>query len=468
MTLRNGHLERIILHCSTFVLYAWNSIFQPALTLESGPNVDILDMVRKESVTHNAVKRKPRIVEPDFEHRLLALVQENEYLKKCVQDKKKQLKEIRAQLTQTAKLANLGIQGASIAHELNNPLTAISAEADEIFDAIQGGYDDRQFIKASIENIKKYAGRMRVIIDHLRPFTADAACAEWTKVNVNDIINDALILLERQLRNSAIKINLFLSENLPIIWGQYYRLESVFQNLITNACQAFNKVDDGRDKQISIFSFLEEDRKIVVKVKDNASGIPRKIRGKIFKPFFTTKDRVNGTGLGLFIAHDIVKEHHGEIKVDSEVGRGTEFTVKLPLERRASANVQPKSPPQGAKKILLIDDDEAIVDILKRRLERMGFGVTTACDGTKAIKVIHKKRLDLVICDLTLPDGVETAEVLSLAREQDPKVKFVAMSGHLLSHEAIDRMLKSGVNLFVKKPFPSLGEVAQQVADLVV
>ncbi len=178
---------------------------------------------------------------------------------------------------------------------------------------------------------------MRTIIDHICDYARDEGHSQWEQIDINAVIQDSLLLFNSQLRNSKIELHQFLSDNLPNIWGQRSKLESVFQNLIVNAIQAFRSVDDARQKKICISSDREEPDKILVQIKDNANGIPEEIRESIFRSFFTTKEKGEGTGLGLSIAKSIVKEHQGDITFESESGHGTEFKISLPLERRSSS-----------------------------------------------------------------------------------------------------------------------------------
>ncbi len=178
---------------------------------------------------------------------------------------------------------------------------------------------------------------MRTIIDHICDYARDERYSQWEQINTNDVIQDSLLIFKSQLKKSHIKLHLFLSDNLPNIWGQRSKLESVFQNLIVNGIQAFRSVDDTRQKKICIWSDKEGLDKILVRIKDNANGIPEEIRESIFRSFFTTKEKGEGTGLGLSIAKSIVKEHQGDITFESESANGTEFKISLPLERRSSS-----------------------------------------------------------------------------------------------------------------------------------
>lgn len=118
------------------------------------------------------------------------------------------------------------------------------------------------------------------------------------------------------------------------------------------------------------------------------------------------------------------------------------------------------------KKILIIDDEAVIVDVLKRRFERMGYSVATAFNGLEGIEAIKQEKVDVVVCDIKMPKGVSGIEVLTASKKYNPNVRFVAISGHLLSDESIQGIMERGASLYVKKPFPSLGEVTQQIADL--
>ncbi|MFQ5824260.1 MAG: response regulator [bacterium] len=120
-----------------------------------------------------------------------------------------------------------------------------------------------------------------------------------------------------------------------------------------------------------------------------------------------------------------------------------------------------------SKNILIIDDEEVIIDILKRRFARMGFSVSTAFDGLQGIEVIKKENIDVVICDIKMPKGISGVEVFNATKKYNPKARFVAISGHLFSDESIQGIIKDGASLFIKKPFPSLGEVTQKIAALV-
>ena len=312
-------------------------------------------MIRNQSYLHNlkdlahepgeeklqeSSHKNTLIFEKTSDDHIEQLIQQNQSMRQALEEADDKLKETQAQLAQAGKLATLGTLGAEIAHELNNPLTVVSAEADEIIEALGNGSFDKAFADISAKNIKKYAERMRVIIDHIRRYSRDDKNSVWEKVNINKPINDSLILLRSQLEDSGISVELSMDENLPEMWGQTNKLESIFQNLITNAADAFDSVNDGRDKRLRISSSMANTNRILVKITDNACGMSEEVKAKIFKSFFTTKVAGKGTGLGLAIVQNLVKEHRGIIHVDSQDGRGTEFELNFPLEKRLNHNAK--------------------------------------------------------------------------------------------------------------------------------
>lgn len=282
----------------------------------------------------NILPEEIHVIDNSSQKDVEKLLQQNDNLQEALTNTARKLQETEAQLAQAGKLAALGTLGAEVAHELNNPLTVVSSEADEILDAIEEGYFDEEFVATSAANIKKHAERMRAIIDHIRRYSRDEKDSPWVKLNINQVIQNSLILLRTQLQTSGIHIDLCLKENLPFMWGHANKLESIFQNIISNAADAFDSIGPNQVKKLSISSDTEKGKRIKVRIADNAGGIPENVRANIFKAFFTTKAPGKGTGLGLAIVQNLVKEHRGVIGVESKEGEGTEFIIKFPLERR--------------------------------------------------------------------------------------------------------------------------------------
>lgn len=264
-----------------------------------------------------------------------------EYLHRTYQD----LKSTNAQLTQSAKLAAVGELAAGVAHELNQPLMVIRGYSQELLD----GDSLTEWVRKDIKLIENQTTRMMKIIDHLRAF-ARQSTGTFEQVDINAIIVDSFTLITQQLKNHNIEIINDLDETIPLIWGDHNRLEQVFLNLITNAKDAMEEKGGGiltvktRRAYDNTGDGKESPAGVRIIFNDTGAGISEKIIDKIFDPFFTTKEVGKGTGLGLSIGYSIIKDHGGTIHVESKIGRGTSFTIELPLERRKVPRMKEKKP----------------------------------------------------------------------------------------------------------------------------
>ncbi|MBF0298659.1 MAG: GHKL domain-containing protein [Oligoflexia bacterium] len=244
-----------------------------------------------------------------------------------IQDKKI----IQEQLIQSGKLASLGMMVAGIAHELNNPLFAIMALAQNIQMKPKG---EKNPIYA--EQIVQSAERMSKVIKHLKIFSRKSDELSFKEINIHDPISEAYQLFAPQLKQDRIDVTLHFPQSPALkTLGDSVQLESVFQNLIANSKDAFENIKDDRKKFIKIetsVGSIADENKIKIIYSDNAGGIPKEIIDKIYDPFFTTKSVGKGTGLGMSLAYEIIKQHTGKISVSSSVGMGTIFEIFFPLK----------------------------------------------------------------------------------------------------------------------------------------
>jgi two-component system NtrC family sensor kinase len=232
----------------------------------------------------------------------------------------RELQETQHRLSEAEKLAALGRLTSQIAHELNNPIYGIMNSLELLKGEVDLQSPKRRFLDMSLEETTRIADLLRKMLSFSKP---DEEKKELT--NVNKILEELTIFLARQLRDHNIKVEMTLDQALPELMASPNQLRQVFLNIILNARTAMPyggklQLETGRKRE-----------NIVVKIKDTGVGIPKEIQGKIFEAFFTTQGKKRGVGLGLSACYGIVKEHQGEITVESEVGKGSIFSVILPV-----------------------------------------------------------------------------------------------------------------------------------------
>lgn len=234
----------------------------------------------------------------------------------------KELRETQEQLVQAAKLAAIGELASNVAHEINNPLTSIMGYAELIKEEV-----NLENIMQDIEIIERESLRARDIVQQLLEF-ARRRPLEIRAVNINSLLREVVALINVQLKDASVRIREDYSE-LPMIMGDPNQIKQVFLNVMNNSVHAMSENSEGRGKEILICTSTTE-TSVFVEISDTGHGISSEVLPKIFEPFFTTK-REKGTGLGLSITYKIIQSHKGKIDVKSEEGKGTKFTVSLPI-----------------------------------------------------------------------------------------------------------------------------------------
>lgn len=239
-------------------------------------------------------------------------------------------KEYQAQFYQAEKMATVGALAAGVAHEINNPLTAISGFAEGLrrrLGRIRGQVDNDIYddFEEYTDTIIKECLRCRDIVRSLLTFSRPVA-SSLQPVNLNYCIEDTLFILKHHFKEQhKITVTTDLYKDLPMIKGDESQLKQVIINLLTNAFDA-----TGEDGIILIKTYPEKDGGAGLIVQDSGCGIPQAVKDKLFEPFFTTKPVGKGVGIGLSTCYSIVKNHHGDISVSSEEGKGSSFCVRIP------------------------------------------------------------------------------------------------------------------------------------------
>lgn len=236
----------------------------------------------------------------------------------------RELRETQAQLIQTEKLSSLGRLAAGVAHELNNPLTGVMTFSHLLLKRAQDE-ETKKDLNIIVRETTRCKGIIKGILDFARETPPNRK-----ECQMNEVINRTMSILEPQSIFHNITIETRLDEKLPHIWIDENQIEQVLMNIALNAAEAMK--DHGT---LFIKSGLNQRGDYVeVRITDTGTGIPQENLNKIFDPFFTTKNPQEGTGLGLSVSYGIIQKHHGDIIVESEVGKGTTFIIKLPVEKK--------------------------------------------------------------------------------------------------------------------------------------
>ena len=237
------------------------------------------------------------------------------------------------QIYESGKLASLGALGANISHELNNPLTIVHGYAENIAEIMEEEGITNKKLSSSLDKIRAQTERMMTIIKYIKEFTNYAEGESSEPVNMNLLVEKTVEEFKNQFDSHGIKLKVKQDKQLPPIFINPVKMSTVVQNLLTNARDAVDERKSDDDKKVEIITEVEtteQDRYIVLKIKDTGIGIPKKNLSKIFDPYFTTKDLARGSGLGLSLVQGVVREYNGKINVESANGE-TMFTVKLPI-----------------------------------------------------------------------------------------------------------------------------------------
>jgi len=370
-----------------------------------------------------------------------------------------EVKRLESQLIQAEKLAAMGQMLAGVAHELNNPLTAILGASELLRD--RQGVDDNT--KRQLEMTHRQARRAARIVQNLLEFSRPAS-PQKKPLDLNVVVDRTLQLHDHSLRRNNVEVEFHAVPGFPLIVGDANQLIQIFLNLISNAEHAIREVRQSGRVQIRLG---RSGNRVVATVQDDGVGIKPDDLPKIFDPFFTTKRPGGGTGLGLSICMSIVREHGGNIEAASLPAGGAAFTVSLPIaeiepgktpvpesDTGAGDRVLPTLTAFARHTILVLDDEESIRMLLSEGLATYGLKVDCAATAEEALRMILATKYDAILCDLKLSgsgpnaDGYGVAQRLKIAAGNKPEIIF--MSGDLVSGEGSNSPSRSR---HLQKPF---------------
>lgn len=378
---------------------------------------------------------------------------ENARLVSDLQESLEHLKETQAQLVQSEKLSALGQLIAGVAHELNNPLTAILGYTQLL--QISDRFDKEA--QRDLQRVHAQAQQAAEIVENLLTFARQHK-AERQYADVNEIIERTLELRSYQLHIDNIDVVTALEEDLPHTMVDASQIQQVLLNLVNNAQDVMIEHDGGGT--LTIRSQTKGDR-IRVSVTDTGPGLLPEAEKHLFEPFFTTKEVGKGTGLGLSICFGIVEGHNGRIWAENAPGEGATFIIELPIVApKEETRGETESPiaPATKKRILIVEDDEQVASVLERLLAQDDHDTLWARDGIEALEALSRARerneaFDLMISDVKMPNmsGMRLYEQVA---QQYPELAkhMLLITGDTMSSDTQAFLRRVGLP-YLTKPF---------------
>ncbi len=384
---------------------------------------------------------------------------QNENLEKMVEERTQTLAKYERQLQQVLKIQAIGTLAGGIAHDFNNILFPILGYTELTMDEVS----EDSVAHKNLQEVLKAANRAKELVKQILAFSRQSG-QERKPIKVQYVIKETLNLLRASIPSSIDIIHRIDDDCHPVM-GDATQIHQVIMNLCTNAYQAMqdkggrlevnlSEVDIGYEETIDKIG-MQPGRHLQLLVKDEGCGMDPAVMDRIFEPYYTTKEQGKGTGLGLSVSHGIVKNHAGDITVESSPGKGTTFKVYFPILEEADVATEFK-PSNGAargnERILLIDDEAQIVSMEQQMLENLGYEVTARTDSIEALREfsLQPQNFDLVITDMTMPQmtGDQLAQKLLDIKPDIPVILCTGFNEDITEEKA----LSMGIQKFVMKP----------------
>jgi CheY-like chemotaxis protein len=362
----------------------------------------------------------------------------------------------------------IGTLAGGIAHDFNNLMMVILGNVSLMLLETDSAHPYHK----KLENIEMQVKNGAKLTEQLLGYARKGKY--YVKpISLNRLLKDTLATVSRTRKN--IVTHLELDSDLYAIEADETQIEQVFLNLYVNAADAmpgggdlFLKTKNISHRNTKNKPYISAPGKyVLLRFADSGVGIDKEAQKHIFDPFFTTKDMGRGTGLGLASVYGIIKGHGGYIDVESEKGRGTAFNIYLPAsekkvekEREIDQKIE-----KGSETILLIDDEEMVLEVGLKMLDKLGYSVLQARNGSEAVKIYkkNKDKINLVVLDMVMP-GMSGSEVYDKIKEINRSVKTLLSSGYSMDGEAKE-ILKRGCEGFIQKPF-NLKEFSEKIREI--
>jgi PAS domain S-box-containing protein len=379
-----------------------------------------------------------------------------------------EIKRYQWHMQQAQKMESLGTLAGGIAHDFNNLLMGVQGRLSLLMLHKNPNDGDYRHLKEIEDYIMRAADLTRQMLGIAR-----SGKFEVKPTDLNDLIKKQNILFGRTRKE--ITIHEALEDQLSSVEVDQRQIEQVLLNMYVNASHA---MPDGGDLHVRTANILldqtrtdpydlEPGQYVQISITDNGHGMDQTTLKRVFEPFFSTKERGRGTGLGLASAYGIIKNHDGFITVYSEKGKGTTFNIFLPssIKSAEAEALFDQKIIEGKGSVLLIDDEQMILSVAEEMIQALGYEVTAVNDGQKGIDVYNESqdRIDMVILDLIMP-GMGGAEVFDQLKAINPAVKVLLSSGYSIDGQAA-AIMKRGCSGFIQKPF-SIQELSKKIKEV--
>ncbi len=362
-----------------------------------------------------------------------------------------ELKQVQDQIVQAEKLRAMGEMASGVAHDFNNVLAVILGNIQLLL--YQMDRLSPEEIREGLKVIERSSKDGAETIRRIQEFTGVRRDKEFIALSLNEIITEVVNITQPRWKDQTQKKNVEVAltaqlGNIPPLMGNPSELREVLTNIIFNAVDAMPQ-----GGKLTIVTQPQAEGWVEVRITDTGIGMTEEVKKKVFDPFFTTKG-VKNSGLGMSVSYGIIKRHGGEILVESKENEGTTFIIHLPTgygeEETVVAEVTSLKESRQAR-ILVIDDEEAVRDILSRMLKTKGHQVVVASNGEEGIERFRSEPFDLVFTDLGMPK-LSGWEVGKAIKGINPKVPIAMITGWGVELDG-EKLTESGIDLIVPKPF---------------
>lgn len=369
-------------------------------------------------------------------------------LKKTLQE----LKQAQDQIIQTEKLKALGEMASGVAHDFNNILAVILGNIQLLI--YQLDHLRSEDIREQLKIIEKSAKDGAETIRRIQEFSGRRSDREFITLSLNDIIKEVIIITQPRWRDQAQKKGIEIQvqtqlNDIPLIMGNPSELREVLMNIIFNAIDAMPE-----GGVITISSHIQTEDWVELRISDTGIGMSEEVRRRVFDPFFTTKG-VKNSGLGMSVSYGIIKRHGGDILIESEPGKGSTFIIHLPTgfgeEEVKTEEVISTHEKMVSARILVIDDEASVRDILSRMLKVKGHYVVTASSGEEGIEKFKNGNFDIVLTDLGMPK-VSGLDVGRAIKSIDSNIPVAMITGWGIEIDK-EKLSENGIDLVLSKPF---------------